>query len=200
MFHTRVPYDSKRRLVLTVSSVAVAAATLGVALGLGTFGARHPEAVAVGRNIQENRVSTGTELISVLIVTSSCSASRYPGLVDATRAIDAQLAIYARETGRRLVRVGVNLDANADEGLRFLGQFGGFDEVISGGNWLSTGSIHYLLRELPASLAVPQLVLLERDVTAEGSNVRVSEDRLITRKTGYDEILAFAASEFSQRY
>ena len=139
-----------------------------------------------------NRVRSGTELVAIWMLNSQCGASAYPALPAASRQVQTKLREYVRRTQQRLVVVGVDLDGSGDGNSRLLSTFGEFDETLVGGGWLSSAALSFLVRDNPGPLAVPQLVLIEREILAKSSGLRVSTDRVIARKVGYDEIMAFA--------
>ena len=144
------------------------------------------------RRIVKGRVDSGTELIAFFIASSTCGASQHPTLPLALRQIRDSLTVTAKSEGKRFIFAGVALDETPAKGLEFLKPFGPFDEVIAGGSWLGTGAVDFLIRSMPGPLAMPQLLILERDVVAEKSTITVGPDRIVTRVLGFAEIFKMA--------
>jgi hypothetical protein len=140
------------------------------------------------------RVRSGKELLAVFIASSTCGASQLVGLPQAIHHIRRSLPVLAGRDGRRAVLVGVALDHTAKEGLKFLSRFGEFDEIMVGGSWLNSGAVQFLIRDQPGPLAMPQLVLVERDITTGNQSLQVGTDRVVARHVGGRPILAYAGS------
>jgi len=88
--------------------------------------------------------------------------------------------------------VGIATDWSLTEGLRFLTQYGPFDQVIVGSNWLNLGAIEYIWRELPGRPALPQVVVVERDLRVGQTIINVSPDKLLARRIGVDELISWS--------
>ena len=144
------------------------------------------------RRIIKGRVGSGTELIAFFIASSTCGASQHPTLPQALRQIRDSLTVTAKGQGKRFIFAGVALDETPAKGLDFLQPFGPFDEVIAGGSWLGTGAVDFLIRSIPGPLAMPQLLIIERDVVVEKSTITVGPDRIVTRVLGFAEIFKLA--------
>jgi hypothetical protein len=139
-----------------------------------------------------SRPRAGTEFLVVFIASSDCGASTYPGLQEAMGSIRADLLRTAEASGKLFVSIGVALDRDPWRGLEFLRSFGPFDELLSGGSWLNSGALAFLVRDLPGRRAIPQLVLVERHVEMDDGVIASVSDKLVGRKIGADAILAFA--------
>jgi hypothetical protein len=143
----------------------------------------------------QTRAPVGPELLAIFVASSGCGASKYPGLHEALTALRERLRLDAKRADRRFVSVGVAIDQDPASGVNFLRGFGPFDEILSGGGWLNTGSIVFLIRDVPGRLAIPQLVVIERNVALD-SAVGISSvtDHLIGRTIGGAGIVALAQS------
>jgi hypothetical protein len=89
----------------------------------------------------------------------------------------------AAARGAQFRAVAVSLDWETDEAMSFLESFGAFDEVTVGSNWLNEGARRYIWHELPGPAAVPQLLVIERDIEIE-PQVQVRNERVIKRLAG----------------
>jgi hypothetical protein len=137
----------------------------------------------------------GPELLVVFVTSSGCGASQYAGLTSALPLIRERLRLKAGRAGRRFVSIGVAVDQDPSIGIEFLKKFGPFDEVISGGGWLNTGSVMFMIRDFPSREALPQLVLLERDVSVtKASGISQVNERLVDRKIGNIDIVTYSQS------
>ena len=91
--------------------------------------------------------------------------------------------------------IGAALDLTPEKGIAFLAPFGPFDEIVAGGSWLNTASLDFMVRGLAGQLSTPQLILVERDVMAEKTDLKVSPDRLVLRLVSASRIHSFAAEK-----
>ncbi len=134
----------------------------------------------------------GTQLLAIFAASSTCGASRYPSLPEELRAIRKVLAADAQRNNRIFVSVGLSVDQDPWVGAEFMKQFGPFDEILSGRGWLNTGAIAFIVRDMPAQRAIPQLILVERDVQVDDLSISEVHDRLVGRKIGSDQIVSYA--------
>lgn len=140
------------------------------------------------------RPQAGTEMLAVFVASSTCGASEYPGLREALNEIRDLLAADAVRDGKQFISVGVALDQDPWLGIDFLKRFGPFDEILSGGSWVNTGALAFIVRDFPTRRTIPQLILIERDIEIEGISISFSTvtDRLVGRKIGAGAIVSFA--------
>lgn len=166
---------------------------LGVVTGFVVATLRSTDDLGVPDRPVGNRLQTGTELVGVFIGASTCDASNHPELAEALRLVRAEVGrrtAYGKVAGW----IGVSVDSDLRAGLRFLEGFSQFDEVMAGGGWLNAGANTYLVGDFPGQRAIPQLLLLERDLEVEEGRVVSVQERLVARRVGADAILAFARS------
>jgi hypothetical protein len=147
------------------------------------------------RNASPTRIAnlkTGDEILLVFIGGSFCNGTKQPGLKEAVAQLNSDLRERVRAQGKTFVSVGVAMDWSVAEGVDFLLSFGQFDELVVGRNWLNSAVVRYVWRDTPGSAALPQLVVVTRHVNVGGSIIDVGSERLLTRKLGADEIIAWA--------
>lgn len=147
---------------------------------------------AAQMHMRRGRVRAGTELLAILIVSSVCGASEYDALPGDVEKIRAGLSRRAREHGWHFSALGIALDERPADGLAFLQRFGPLDEVLAGGSWLNTGSVEYLVRNLPGAMAVPSLIVIDRTVQTGPKRLVVGDDHVLARLVGLREISAYA--------
>jgi hypothetical protein len=138
-----------------------------------------------GRTKEETVRSTGTELVAVFIASSTCGGITDPRLEPGLGRAMNVLAEDARLQGHRFIRVGIALDPDPEAGLDVLNRFGPFDELYIGGEYLNAGALNYLDS---GALAIPQLVVVRRDVRVTGGLMAVASADVIMRKVGADQI------------
>jgi hypothetical protein len=73
-------------------------------------------------------------------------------------------------------------------------EFGPFDEVSAGSNWLNAGAVDYIWRDEGAPPTLPQIVVVRRTVTVDADRIRVKEEEVIGRHVGTDEIARWVAA------
>lgn len=132
---------------------------------------------------------TGTEVVAVLVVQSTCSYCNDPALAPAFRVVAEAYRDSAAHAGKGFATAGVSLDPEARTGVEFIAALGEFAEISAGRGWLNTGSLEYIVRNFRGALAAPQLLIIERDLVIERTDMRVSSDRLVARYVGLTEIV-----------
>lgn len=132
--------------------------------------------------------SSGTEVVLVYIGSSTCAWSNVPRLPKLIEQLKLTVQANAQAEGKAFFAVGVARDRESSHGLRHLEEFGTFDEVMSGGSWINTGILKYVFDDLPGPAATPQLVLLERQVEVREGNYSVTDERILARAVGLEEI------------
>ncbi|MBW3630223.1 MAG: hypothetical protein KY464_13105 [Gemmatimonadetes bacterium] len=137
----------------------------------------------------------GTELVLVYIGSSGCVPSNHEDLPGALEQLKVRLRDRADGGRRGFATVGIARDWVVDEGLAHLRKYGSFDEVMAGRNWMNAGVRRYVWEEIPGEASTPQVLVVERavgDVAARGIQYGTQGERLVVRKVGTDEILAWA--------
>ena len=94
-------------------------------------------------------------------------------------------------TNRRVILRGVSLEPSVDGGIRHMARAGVFDEVSLGGNWTNSSAVRYLGSDMSdtSRAAIPQVILLEREVRRDGGRgLVVGPEHEIGRYIGIDKI------------
>ena len=113
------------------------------------------------------------------------------------------LADRATAAGESFSAIGVAAEWSIEDGLAYLIEgkwtrgihdFGAWDEVQAGRNWLASGALNYVWRDPAGVPTVPQVVLLEREVGISGDRISASEDVPVLRLVGSDEITEWVTS------
>lgn len=92
----------------------------------------------------------------------------------------------------RVTTLGVALDWDIAAGIRALDNWGSFDEISVGQNWLNTQSIRFGFRDFPGNVATPSLLLFTRVTTPHQHTITVSADSIVARASGASDMFALA--------
>lgn len=140
----------------------------------------------------------GEQMVLIYFGKSRCAWSNHADLPEALRSIRLALDLKAADRNESLVFVGSALDSMASEGIRHLSRIGQFDEVASGYGWANSVALSRLWGGYGPPVSTPQLLLLRRELVVErlpGTLLySVRNERLLARKTGLHQILAWAAA------
>lgn len=139
-------------------------------------------------------LGTNREIVFVYMGASFCGASRREGFGDVIEKSKLLVSQQARNQGRTFRAVGVALDWEVEEGLRFLKKFGAFDEVSLGGNWGNDSAIKYIWRDHPGRAAVPQVIVLEREIEEAPRTTEITREVVLRRINGITEIESWVAN------
>lgn len=152
-----------------------------------------PPAEADGYRPKPNR-TPGEELVLVYIGSSNCSWSNGPELPGIVGELKTTLRDRAQDSGRAFAAVGVARDGVAADGIAHLAKFGAFDEIMSGRGWANTGVQKYIYGPMPGEGATPQVLVLARSLDYQLGHVSVVDERVLVRRVGSDEIVAWASA------
>lgn len=133
----------------------------------------------------------GAALALVFIGSSKCAFSTNPDLPRMVKRAKNGVKEAAVEAGKSFTTLGVAKDWNVDAGIAHLSTFGRFEEIMSGRSWMNEGVLKYIWQTLPGVPSTPQVLVVERIVTvpfAAGDRFKVSDESVIARKIGLDEI------------
>jgi hypothetical protein len=138
-----------------------------------------------------SNIRSGQETVLVFIASSTCGASQDKALPGEVRQLRETLRSEAENKGQQFSFVGVALDWSVAKGLEFLSPFGPFDEVTSGRNWMNSGAVSYIVRDIPGTPAIPQVVVLHRTVRFGPSGLTVGNDSLVARLIGREQMTGY---------
>lgn len=135
-----------------------------------------------------------TQLVAVLISSSHCIGNQYPGFLASVDSMNRSLSTQAKAHGLWFVAVGVSTDWAPDSAMTYLRSLSAFNEVNVGDNWFNLGVAHYVLSDSLGQLAVPQVVLVQRDFMSEERTFRFGPDRILARYVGSEKIVNWVNS------
>ncbi len=186
--------------VLTVISVFVGAVAGGAMLS-GQF--LSPRDAVEEEDLGMRELRDGPELAFIYIGRSSCAWCRRPETQEAIREAIDSLRQTAARRGWSFATRGISLDRDVRTGTEHLEEVAEFDEVASGGGWLSEGGRSLIWESPSASPATPTVVvvaLMRERGAADGQPVlQVLAERELFRATGLVELRAWKASGFRTR-
>ena len=102
----------------------------------------------------DTQVTSGVHLTFVVVAPTGLPSPEY---VDAVKAARTAYKRASTEAGCLFSTVGISQHWYPDEGLKVLGRFGPFDEVIVGRNWFNSGVQRYVT-DLGSVARIPQIV------------------------------------------
>lgn len=144
-------------------------------------------------------ITPGRQVLAFVLVSSRCGYCQKLETKRAIRSIRGLLAESSEREGyRSSTVVGVAVDADLHEGLQYITNIGfpSFDEISVGGAWLNEQLVRFVWRERTADAAVPQVVIVSRELTATPLPLRVryGADSVIAVLGGNNALLAWVRS------
>jgi hypothetical protein len=134
------------------------------------------------------------ELLFVVIASSRSRGSKAPGFEEHLAAARRLVARQATVRGAVFASIGVSVDPVLEEGLALLKRYGPFDEVDAGDNWENLGTAAFFWGGLHSEAAIPQVLVVSRDVNDDGRVIVLGTERLLVRKIGSDSLTAWATA------
>ena len=164
---------------------------LGCVLALGCRSPTiDPRDVAQPHAVQ--RLTSGDQLVVVLIGSSTCGASKMGGFANAVRTVKGGVSEQARSEGSLYESIGVSVDWDPNVGARWLDSLGRFDEIVTGMNWLNEGALHLIWLAPGGTAALPQVQVFRRHIEVSPSGISVTEQELLLRIVGAGRIIQWA--------
>jgi hypothetical protein len=192
----------RRWLIRAGTAAWVAAGIVLLLLALRTAGAAAAPASAppgtaddaafASKYRPDYEFATGPELVLVFVGASFCGADRQPGFRQALEDAKVLVERQAKARGIQFRTHGISLDWQPRQAMAALARFGAFDEVSLGSNWLNDGALRYIWRDYPSVPQVPQVLLVQRRIETQ-PQVRVTEERVVRRFIGTDQVMKWVA-------
>lgn len=140
-------------------------------------------------NADRSNLRAGDQVVVVFIGATFCHGADAPEFAKSVEKMKQLVRQQADSAGEASTVIGVALDWQPDDGIKWLRRFGSFDEVAAGGNWLNAGAIKYIFRDLPGEPGIPQVAIIRRHVEVGTRQIAISPEHLVSRKIGADEIM-----------
>jgi hypothetical protein len=134
-------------------------------------------------------VPDGNQIVVVYFGMTGSGYDRDPVFSGAIRRMKPLLSRQADSLGRPLTMNGVVLDWGTQSGVAYLTSLGNWDEITIGNNWTSMAATRYLWNDPKGRPAVPQVVLYERNVTANPERVTIGPEHRLGQFVGVEEIV-----------
>lgn len=135
------------------------------------------------------KFTSGREVVVIYVGSSYCGPCQRQDFKLALGVMRHRLSIEARSTGANFWSLGISVDDKTDKGCEFLSQAGQFDEISVGRLWYNTAVMRYILLDEYSMPGVPQIVVLEREVSKEGVTMKIESEKILLRLTGTNEII-----------
>lgn len=141
------------------------------------IGATGPRAKTLAQQLGSK--SGGTQLLMLVIGKEAYFAAQ-PLLMDRIREVRDSARAIAHESEMSFASSALSIDDDAERGLRWIAEVGGFDEVSAGLRWISTGALHYIWEDSAQAAVAPQILFLARAIHADAKRIQVESrsDRL----------------------
>jgi hypothetical protein len=89
--------------------------------------------------------------------------------------------------------IGVSIDYDVDSGIRYLAALYPFDEITVGRGFLNASVSLFLLGQAERALAVPQILVMHRQIQIDSSAISVGSSSIVRRVIGADSIHAWVS-------
>lgn len=175
-------------------AVPLVAAGLGIAAIVYTGMILQGAVLAPHANGSVSTIVPGVERRLVFIGAPDCASSTHPVVIRAVRQLIQRYRHESLVAGNGFSTLGVSVSWEVTEGVRFLDDLTPFDEIAVGRNWLNEGATRYIWRDLPGTGAVPQVVVVSREIGVAGNSYILGPDRVELRLTGGREIVLYTAT------
>lgn len=130
-----------------------------------------------------------TQVILVLLGTERLLQRQTNEVMSAFREFRAAVRKSAAANSMSLVTVGAAIDHAPDQGLRWLGKIGGFDEVSAGQSWTGSGAREFVWADSNPQASLPQVMVLIRNFRVTAERVETHNSSPILRLRGKEAIL-----------
>ncbi len=135
----------------------------------------------------------GTEIVAVYVGSEACKASLKPGFSETVHTATLTAARHARREGKMFSTLGLAVGNSADAGFKYLEKFGPFDQISAGHGWLNNDAIHFIFQDLQGEPAIPQMIVLERQVVLLDPGFSLRNERVLVRIVGAPQIERWVA-------
>lgn len=138
-------------------------------------------------------IKPGRQLIAYILLSSHCGQCQRADTKAAVGSVRNLLRTNMARDFRSTTTVGVLIEGDLTEGFDYLNSIGhkNFDEISIGNAWLNEHLVKLVWRDKTTVAAVPQVVLVARDMSAtlRPFNVTYGRDSVIAVLFGRDEVI-----------
>ena len=136
------------------------------------------------------RIDEDRELVLVYIGSRFCGVSNDPALPGVVEELKDVLLQRSIDLDIGFSAVGIGVDWLATDGLRHLGKYGAFDEIVVGRKWDGFVTRQFVEEGLVRARATPQVLVYERRTrVGEDMDANAGENVVLIRKLGLGQIL-----------
>jgi hypothetical protein len=142
--------------------------------------------------------ANGSEVVLVFISNSVCTGNGTGRLDEAIRTSKTELRARVAEEGHTFYSIGAAVEWDIEGGIAYLvdgtapgytqKEFGSWDEIWVGRDWLNNAAIEHMWRADRVSV-IPQLIVLQRSVVLQEDGPSVGTSHVLSRVRGSAEIV-----------
>ena len=133
------------------------------------------------------------ERLVVFLGSSACRASTRDSLRDDLRILGGMLHEQDSVMSVRTFMIGVSTDYDVVSGTEYLTALYPFDEITVGRGFLNVAVSHFLLGQAESALAIPQILVIDRQIHVDSIAISVGPSSLVRRVIGADSIHAWVS-------
>lgn len=132
--------------------------------------------------------AAGRQILFVYIGSETCGFSREAGFQAIVRTAQMRVAQQARANKQAFSSLGVSAGQSSLLGIKYLADFGPFDEVISGRGFLNTAAMKYFFDEFAGDASFPQILVVQRDLSYLEPGYTYRNEKVLLRAVGVPQI------------
>ena len=122
--------------------------------------------------------------VAVFLGSNECYACRIAGVGDRVRFMLDSLRRDAAVRQVPFSALGIAVDGAPLDGVKWLQQYGRFEEVAVGGNWYNTAVLRFVWSNPQTTAGIPQIIVLRQNVVVDKEHIRVGADSVVRRWLG----------------
>lgn len=135
----------------------------------------------------------GKQVVLVFVGSHTCGFSSSEVLSGWIERAKLDVKQRAEEKGYSFLAIGVSVGWDPFEGAKYLGEFGQFDEIVTGNSWQGTGGQMFGWGKLGGMVGTPNILVFSREITSPSSEARgarysIADELVLVRKVGYEGI------------
>lgn len=203
MFKVR-PIDRRTLRLLILGGIALASFSLAYAWrSRTTWSAEQPswtsEPLTDSAKLAAQGIVPGRQLVAFVLLSSRCSYCQRSDTKSAVARLRQELSRTNADRFANVSVIGVAIDSDLAEGLAYLSDVGisAFDEISVGRGWVNEHLSNQLWRMSDGVPAVPQVLLVSRELDAQLNpvmKVEVGQDSLLAAMIGYKALVEWVES------
>jgi hypothetical protein len=181
-------YPNSQTIILSRFNMNVSKLLVALALLFVSMSSAAPQERTYHPN---NKNPNGVELIAIYIGAEFCGPCHDPQLKRAIGRMKIILADRAAKERQSFSVTGVSIDWEVEKGIKYLRSIGPFDEIVVGKSLFNQAASEFMWKDSSVSTVVPQLVLIQREVSYKDGRAIISNYKVVDRHVGTTEIISW---------